>query len=278
LFNFDQADGYGADAPLIQGNDGNFYGTTLGGGIQNVNCSFGGCGTVFKMTPDGNLTTAHYFDFTDGAYIGSSVTQGSDGNFYGPAWEGGYVSFYGCTNGCGTLFRISQEGKFTILQKPQSPAVSYLAPLVVASDGKLYGSGGELYSIAPPGRVTIVYILDPNTGASDPVFQATDGKFYGTYNYDNNASSAIYSLDTGLRSFVAFVIATGKIGRTAQILGQGLAGATSVAFNGVAATKFSVVSDTYMTAVVPAGATTGAVVVATPAGNLTSNVSFRITH
>jgi len=49
-------------------------------------------------------------------------------------------------------------------------------------------------------------------------------------------------------------------------------------FNGAPAAKFSVVSDTYMTAVVPAGATTGAVVVATPAGNLISNVSFRITH
>ena len=55
-----------------------------------------------------------------------------------------------------------------------------------------------------------------------------------------------------------------------------MTGATRVTFNGVAATKFSVVSDTYMTAVVPAGATTGAVVVATPAGNLTSNVSFRV--
>ena len=65
---------------------------------------------------------------------------------------------------------------------------------------------------------------------------------------------------------------------TRQILGQGPAGATSVTFNGVAATKFSVVSDTYMTAVVPAGATTGAVVVATLAGNLSSNVSFRITR
>jgi hypothetical protein len=64
----------------------------------------------------------------------------------------------------------------------------------------------------------------------------------------------------------------------AQNTGQGLTGTTSVTFNGVAATKFSVVSDTYMTAVVPAGATTGAVVVATPAGNLTSNVSFRISH
>jgi hypothetical protein len=83
-------------------------------------------------------------------------------------------------------------------------------------------------------------------------------------------------MNVRLSPFIALVQSQGKTGSTAQILGQGLTGTTSVTFNGVAAAKFSVVSDTYMTAVVPAGATTGAVVVATPAGNLTSNVSFRI--
>jgi hypothetical protein len=60
------------------------------------------------------------------------------------------------------------------------------------------------------------------------------------------------------------------------ILGQGLTGTTSVTFNGLPASSFSVVSDTYMTAVVPSGATTGPVVVTMPTGPLTSNVSFRI--
>jgi hypothetical protein len=82
----------------------------------------------------------------------------------------------------------------------------------------------------------------------------------------------------GLDPFITFVLPVGKPGQTAQILGQGLTGTTSVTFNGVAATKFTVVSDTYMTSVVPAGATTGPVVITTPTGNLTSNVSFRITH
>jgi uncharacterized protein (TIGR03437 family) len=63
-----------------------------------------------------------------------------------------------------------------------------------------------------------------------------------------------------------------------QILGQRLTGATSVTFNGVPAATFSVVSDTYMTAVVPSGATTGKVVVTTPGGALTSNVSFRVVN
>jgi hypothetical protein len=148
----------------------------------------------------------------------------------------------------------------------------------VASDGKLYGIGVELYTLAPSGKVTIVYTLPPNLAASSTVLQATDGMFYGAYLYDDEMGSAIYSLDTGLSSFVAFVVPAGKAGQTAQILSQGLTGTTSVTFNGVPATTFKVVSDTYMTAVVPAGATTGAVVVATPAGNLSSNVSFRVTR
>jgi hypothetical protein len=80
----------------------------------------------------------------------------------------------------------------------------------------------------------------------------------------------------GLGPFITFVQPTGRVGRSAQILGQGLTGTTSVTFNGVAATSFKVASDTFMTAVVPSGATTGKVVVTTPGGALTSNVSFRI--
>ena len=59
-------------------------------------------------------------------------------------------------------------------------------------------------------------------------------------------------------------------------IGQGLTGTTSVTFNGVPATSFDIVSDTFMTAVVPSGATTGPVVVTTPNGTLTSNKSFQI--
>jgi hypothetical protein len=82
----------------------------------------------------------------------------------------------------------------------------------------------------------------------------------------------------GLGPFIAFVRNNGKVGATAQILGQGLTGTSSVAFSGVKATSFKVVSDTYMTAVVPTGATTGPVVVTIPGGSLTSNVSFRISQ
>jgi hypothetical protein len=86
----------------------------------------------------------------------------------------------------------------------------------------------------------------------------------------------IYSYNAGLDPFVAFVLPSGSVGQSAQILGQNLTGTTSVTFNGVPATSFSVESSTYMTAVVPSGATTGPVVVTTPTGTLTSNKNFTI--
>jgi hypothetical protein len=69
----------------------------------------------------------------------------------------------------------------------------------------------------------------------------------------------------------------GEVGATAQILGQGFTGSTSVTFNGVPA-SFAVVNDSYMTAIVPTGATTGPVIVITPSGGLASNKNFRVTE
>jgi hypothetical protein len=75
---------------------------------------------------------------------------------------------------------------------------------------------------------------------------------------------------------VAFVRNSGKVGTRAEILGQGLTGTTSVFFNGTS-TTFTVKSDTYLTAIVPSGATTGFVRVTTPSGALRSNKKFRVT-
>jgi hypothetical protein len=67
----------------------------------------------------------------------------------------------------------------------------------------------------------------------------------------------------------------GKVGQTRGILGQGFTGTTSVSFNGIPAI-FTVVRDTFLTATVPSGATTGFVTVTTPSGTLTSNQKFRV--
>jgi hypothetical protein len=85
----------------------------------------------------------------------------------------------------------------------------------------------------------------------------------------------VFSLSTGLSPFVTFVRTSGKVGQTAQILGQGLTGTTAVSFNGTTA-SFVVHSDTYLTATIPSGASTGYVTVTTPSGTLKSKVRFRV--
>ncbi len=89
-------------AGLIEATDGNFYGTTSGGGANLPNCPglLTTCGTVFKITPTGQLTTLYTFIGPDGAGPEAGLIQSTDGNFYGTtAWGGTYNS--------GTAFRIS---------------------------------------------------------------------------------------------------------------------------------------------------------------------------
>jgi uncharacterized repeat protein (TIGR03803 family) len=91
-------------AALIQASDGNFYGTTSGGG----NCTnFGGaCGTVFEITTTGTLTTLHNFDKTDGARR-NALVQDTNGTFYGTTLDGGKIVYHYCSGTCGTIFSLS---------------------------------------------------------------------------------------------------------------------------------------------------------------------------
>jgi uncharacterized repeat protein (TIGR03803 family) len=109
--------------------------------------------------------------------------------------------------------------------------------------------------------------------------QGTNGVFYGTTSTGGGlfagGAGTIFSLDMGLGPFVTFVQSSGRVGQSGGILGQGFTGTSSVAFNGVQA-SFTVVSDTYIKASVPQGATTGYVTVTTPSGVLESNAPFHV--
>jgi uncharacterized repeat protein (TIGR03803 family) len=95
-FEFDLGrEGTNPHAGIIQGTDGNFYGVTIGGGKHQA-------GTVFKMTPDGTVTTLHSFTGDDGSYPYAALLQSTDGTFYGTTITGG-------TSGVGTVFRVSLE-------------------------------------------------------------------------------------------------------------------------------------------------------------------------
>jgi uncharacterized repeat protein (TIGR03803 family) len=283
LHSFSGSDGDVPFAPLIQGADGNFYGTTTSGGTNNSTC-YAGCGTVFKITPAGKFRSLHSFDYNDGEEPFAPLVQTASGAFYGTTFKGAYTIWNGCSGGCGTIFEITSRGLIRTAYAFSVPAESEVG-LTLASDGNLYGTtlgggscgDGLIYSVTPTGVFNTVEGLCYGN-YTDAMVQATNGEFYGTYASDNgDGPGAIYSLDTGLGPFITFALPSGKPGQAAQILGQGLTGTTSVTFNGVVAASFKVVSDTYLTAVVPSRATTGKVVVITPTQTLTSNKNFRIT-
>jgi uncharacterized repeat protein (TIGR03803 family) len=137
--------------------------------------------------------------------------------------------------------------------------------------------------MTPEGKITTLHSFDSTDGSTPEggLIQATNGVLYGTTRYGGTAGASgagtVFSLDIGLRPFVSFVRASGYAGQTVPILGQGLTGTTGVSFNGTPA-SFTVVSDTFLKATVPAGATTGFVTATTPSGTLTSNVIFRVTQ
>ena len=289
LHEFDGTDGDDPRAPLVQATDGKFYGTTIAGGTLSW-------GVVFKMTATGTFKVIHNFDFASGANPYSPVIQASDGNLYGTTYDGGPRNGY---HGDGVIYRLSTEGAFTLLHSfyVASDGGEPFAGLVQATDGNLYGANpyggthgkGTLYSISLDGTFSVLYNFDGTTGQQSETtpFQKTDGAIYGETliggtgtacsDGTQEACGVFYSLSVGLSPFVSFLPAqrSGRVGQTIQIFGQGLTGATGVSFNGTAA-SFSIVEDTFMTAVVPSGATTGFLTVATPSGTLTSNVAFRV--
>lgn len=103
------ADGGGPNQ-VIQGSDGNFYGTTLFGANNNAVCFATGCGTLFQITPTGTLTTLHSFcsetNCADGGAPKGALIQATSGIFYGATSAGGGSSNCG-SFGCGTIFSLS---------------------------------------------------------------------------------------------------------------------------------------------------------------------------
>jgi uncharacterized repeat protein (TIGR03803 family) len=198
------SDGVEPLGSLIQASDGNFYGTTSGGGANT--CSIPGeiipgqtnnCGTVFKITAVGVETVLYSFGVSpsDGDAPLGPLIQASDGNFYGTTASGGGLPCLGA-NGCGgTVFGITPSGTESILYRFVSGPADQGSPaqfLIQASDGNFYGTtvdggpyetqAGTAFQITPDGVETILYSF----GASDsdgirPVFvmQARDGNLYG---------------------------------------------------------------------------------------------------
>ena len=180
---FDYADGAYPTAALVQATDGNLYGTTFTGGLWQ--CNIGGCGTVFKITRSGTLTTLHNFSGGDGATPYAGLVQATDGNLYGTS-SGAYAP-----GSYGTVFEITPSGTLTTLHSFNSTDGAFpFAGLVQATNGNFYGttsSGGAngygtVFEITPSGTLTTLHNFDSTDGATSygALVQATDGDFYGT--------------------------------------------------------------------------------------------------
>ena len=188
-------DGCGPNA-LVQATDGNLYGTTVLGGNSSSGCVVLGpfWGTVFRITPDGTLTTLHRFDDSDGATPSAGLVQATDGNLYGTTSSGG-------ANDAGTVFKISPNGTFTTLynfcsQPNCADGGAPVAGLVQARDGDFHGmtpTGGQyqdcngggcgtVFKMTPSGTLTTLHSFDGTDGASPygGLMQAANGFFYGT--------------------------------------------------------------------------------------------------
>ncbi len=170
------ADGSAPYAGLIQAKDGNFYGTTEAGGINNA-------GTVFKITAGGVLTALHKFNYNDGANPYAALLQATDGNFYGTTESGG-------AHILGTVFRMTLGGTLTTLHSFNSTAGSSPeASLIQAADGTFYSTTynggtdgyGTAFKITPGGTVTTLHVFNDADGraVTAGLVQAGDGNFYG---------------------------------------------------------------------------------------------------
>ena len=191
---------------LVRATNGELYGTTYAGGASAYPCfsNVEGCGTVFKITLSGTLTTLHIFAGypTDGGAPTAGLVQAANGDLYGTTAEGG-------ASNNGTVFKITPSGTLTVLYSfcSQSSCVDGAGPgasLVQATNGDLYGTtqgggasnDGTVFKITPSGTLTTLYTFcSPGGCPVKPIpsalIQATDGNFYGTtYNGGDHCTPA----------------------------------------------------------------------------------------
>jgi uncharacterized repeat protein (TIGR03803 family) len=193
-------DGSNPESGLVQGTDGNFYGTAFIGGVKNL-------GEVYTITPSGDYTVLHFFagGTTDGRLPYGGLVQGTDGNFYGLTYQGG-------TSNDGVAYKITSGGAVTLLHSfTDNPDGRYTqGGLMQATDGNFYGTTyeggssvyGTVFQMTPAGAVTILHnFTNATTDGGLPVdtlVQGTDGQLYGTTYFGGaNGDGTVFSMTLG---------------------------------------------------------------------------------
>jgi uncharacterized repeat protein (TIGR03803 family) len=307
LYNFDGTHGYHSFAPPVQGTDGKFYGITSAGGPTNdgviyrftssgaytvlhdltaatdggtpqgglmqatdgnfygaasLGGSLGG-GTLFKITPAGAFTVVYDFngsDDTDGSDPESTLTQNTNGLLYGD-------TYYSPGNAYGIFYSLN------IGAKPFARLASTSG--LVASSVGIFGLGFSSKSVVKFDGVTATgVVLQGTSYITAPVpAGALTGSVTVTTGSTTLTSNAIFKVLPKVKSFAP---TSGPVGTSVVITGVSLTQTSAVKFDGIAATTFTVNSDTKITAIVPTGAKTGKIAVTTKGGASSSSGTFTV--
>jgi uncharacterized repeat protein (TIGR03803 family) len=188
-------------ATLVKTPSGSFLGTASGGGAA-------GFGTIFQVTPQGEVTRLVSFTGENGVFPEATLTVGADGKYYG-------VTFNGGQNDAGTAFRVSGAGEFEKLANFSSIKVSApVGRLVQGKDGNFYGvcwdrgNGGVIYKLSPSNKLSVVSRFpsdgslglvgwSPFGGNFDGLIEREDGTFLGTTRFGgSNDSGVVFSVST----------------------------------------------------------------------------------
>ena len=192
-------DGAQPQAALVQGIDGNFYGTTSAGGLSSSNA-----GTVFTINSLGTLTTLYRFTGgSDGGQPRGALVQGADTNFYGTTFAGG-------TNGVGVVFKMTPAGTLTTLWRFNgiTDGSKPLAGLVQGPNGNFFGTtfaGGDhglgtIFTITPSGSLTTLYSFTGSTDGANPagsLVLGSNNRFFGTASAGGNGTGAVFRVGMG---------------------------------------------------------------------------------
>ena len=265
-------DGTFPNSSLVQARDGNLYGVTSNQNAFDI-------GTVYKVTTSGTFTTLYTFTsgFTfnaDGGYPQSPLIQHTNGLLYGSTFTGGdsscgtsiYSGEYHEVPGCGLIYSLDiGAAPFVNLMTTSGKELSKV---------EILGQGFSSSSVVKFGGVAATKIA--LTGSTYISATVPAGALTGSVTVATGATTL-----TSAKTFkvvptvTGFTPPSGPVGTPVAIAGTALTQATKVTFNGKLA-LFTVNLDTQITATVPAGATTGKIVITTPGGSATSSAKFTV--
>lgn len=203
---------------LVQGSDGNFYGTSPEGGHYNQ-------GTLYEVMPSGSVSVLYSFGAGtgDAEQPSTGIILGSDGNFYGTSAYGGAFEH-------GVVFKVTPGGVETVLYSFAGGSDG-ASPngLIQASDGNFYGTtyeggangDGTVFKVTASGTETVLYSFAGGSGdGGTPIgglVQASDGNFYGTTPWGGPANDGvIFKLTPGGTETIMHFFAGGSDGQYPQ--------------------------------------------------------------